>query len=122
MKRFHFFAGLLLIISLNACEKYTIKVPEVSDDVSYSADVQPIFTKGCIGCHDGSGTADGGVGLNLTTGNSYTDLMAKSFIDTATPESSVLYIQLNKSSHSYYSSKAERAIVLSWIEQGALDN
>lgn len=122
MKRFKFMAGLLLIISLNACEKYTIKPPVVVEDISYSADVQPIFDNNCVGCHNGTGTADNGLSLDLSQGSSYNELMTREFIDTASAETSVLYLQMSSSSHSYYSSSTNRATVLTWIQQGAKDN
>ncbi|HLU66860.1 MAG TPA: hypothetical protein VKZ63_11315 [Kofleriaceae bacterium] len=43
-------------------------------EVSFAADVQPIFTASCTGavCHDGVGSA---AGLNLTEGNAYGNLV-----------------------------------------------
>jgi len=121
MKGIILIVGALLVISLSACEKYTIKT-EVDVEVSFSADVQPIFTSNCIGCHDGTGTNDSGLGLNLTEGNAYASLMANEFVDTTDPASSILVTQLNSSSHSYFSSKSNRSTIYHWIEQGALDN
>jgi hypothetical protein len=110
------FTFSVIIAGFQSCERYEILPEEIPQEVTFS-DIQQIFANKCIGCHDG-------VTANpiLTAGNAYNNLFAASLIDTTTPEASGLYIQMNDSSHSYYSTKADRDKVLAWIKAGALNN
>lgn len=112
---------LFIIISLNAC-LYKVPKPEVlppiEDTVSYSADVEPIFTdQTCTNCHTASNP------LNLLPGVSYASIMSNDLVDTTDAENSRIYYYCLPTGTHFQRYTAEQAnIVLAWINQGALDN
>lgn len=94
--------------------------PVVPDVVSYSANIQPIFDRSCnnSGCH-----STGGVAPDLTPANSYSDLMNKNLVNTATPESSKLYTKCAAGgSMNKFTQPGDPDIILKWIQEGALNN
>jgi hypothetical protein len=100
---------------------------DTMSNVSFSANVIPIFTKNCIqsGCHDG-GTAAGH--LDLDSAVAYTNLMraGSGNIDTVTPEASVLYNELISRTDpmppAYSLDSCTIQLVLKWIKQKAKNN
>jgi hypothetical protein len=91
-------------------------VPQV---VSFSADIIPIFERGCNAgvCHGG------GVEPDLRAENAYLSLGDNNQIDLVTPENSVLYKKMaTGGSMNKYTEFGEPELVLKWIQQGALDN
>lgn len=118
---FNLMAGLLLVAGFTACE-YDWVEPEVivvPDVVSFKGDVIPVFNKSCnmSGCH-----AQGSTSPDLSSDNAWGDLMAKGMINTETPAQSELYISVTTGSMKKFSNDANNAIILKWIEQGALNN
>jgi hypothetical protein len=111
---FVLFAGIL---GLSSCEKYTFIPPVADPDATYyfQADIQPIFTANCISCHDGTPVVD------LRDGTSYAALTKGKFI-TAPALTSKLYSKLTEGSHSTRATDAEKAKILKWINDGALNN
>ena len=114
-------AAATLAGGLSACTYETIKPKpaEVPTTVSFSANVQPIFNKTCAapGCHSKSGYAP-----DLTTANAYASLTAYGYVDTDVPNQSIIYEKIIVGSMKKYSSDQDAAIILKWIEQGALNN
>jgi hypothetical protein len=119
-------SGILLMItlcsSMLACTYDTItpKEVEVPENVSFNADVIPIFDDDCnsSGCH-----TSGGIPPDLTPDNAYISLTFFGYVDTDFPEESELYKKIIPSgSMGEYATDQDRAIILKWIEQGALDN
>jgi hypothetical protein len=113
---------LLGVIVLFSCEyeKIVPDVPDPSVPVSYSADIQPIWDKGCVGCHGAGATPP-----DLTPANSYLDLTApgSDWIDLDVPELSVIYTcMITGGSMAAYTNAQEAGLVLNWIKQGAKDN
>jgi len=112
---------LLGVFMLNSCEyeKIQPEVTPVNPDVSYSQDIQPIFTNGCLGssCHSGS------VPPNLTADKSYNSLQSGNYINLDNPSQSKIYTEMapggNMASHT---TPADASLVLQWIEQGAKNN
>lgn len=95
------------------------KIP-IPDDVSFSADVMPIFNNGCNTnvCHGAGGTAP-----DLSEANAYTSLITDGYIDTETPESSIIYTTMTTGNMvPYVQNPSDPDIILAWIEQGALNN
>jgi len=95
------------------------KVP-IPDVVSFSSDVMPIFNNGCNTtiCH-GAGAEP----PDLSEGNAYNSLIAGGYVDTDTPEASIIYISMTTDgSMERYVQTGDDDLVLAWIEQGALDN
>jgi hypothetical protein len=87
--------------------------------ISYSGEIQPIFTNKCVRCH--------GVGQTppvLTAGKSYQSLMSiPGMVDTITPGNSVLYKEMAQGGGMYqYCTKSNSDSVYKWIRQGARNN
>lgn len=112
---------------LNACfydQVIPVEQPvEDVGDVTYAADIIPIFNASCntSGCHSA-----GGQNPNLTAQSAYTSLTNGGYINTTDPESSELYLWMRgvkgtpmpvSGSDATYNAK-----VLKWIELGALNN
>jgi hypothetical protein len=110
--------GSLLVI-LAACTKYEIPKPPCPEDlptnVSFSADVQPIFDAGCVMCHGGAQVPD------LRPDWSYDELIDGEYVDTDFPCSSKLYETLT-GSHADRIEEDEVLTILGWIDEGAEDN
>ena len=97
------------------------------DSVSFSRDLQPLFTSQCAtaGCH--SGTHPEG-NLDLEASNAYSELTdsRSGYVDTLNPEFSLLYAQMNSVSSPMPPSgrldKCTLELVLKWIRQKAKNN
>lgn len=89
-------------------------------ELSFSAEITPIFESKCTGCHQ-----PGGQTPDLTAANAYSSLTSSSrYVNTSEPATSLIYTRPNPSntdSHMKYS-EAEAAKVLTWITQGAKNN
>lgn len=108
--------------------KYDFIVPEEVIDpddpdveqVSFSEDIIPIFTgNNCTACH---GT--GGQIPDLTPDNAFSSLNTSRYINTSTPEESLIYTRPHpegSGSHPKYS-EADAALILVWLKQGAENN
>jgi hypothetical protein len=124
MKRF---IPLIIIaigfIALHSCQyDWVQEEPEVpiTDTLSYATDIQPIFNLSCngSGCH-----AKGGFDPDLTAENSYNALFDEGLINTADPESSGLYLSVKKGgSMESFAKSGDANKILTWIQQGALNN
>ena len=117
------FAMILLALVLGGCA-YSFfpeepKAPDPDDpdapEVLFATQIQPIFNLKCTRCHDAGRVP------NLTEGNAYSSINKSRYINTSTPESSLIYTK-PLSGHSATYSDAEAALVLTWITQGAQDN
>lgn len=116
-------AGILVILA--ACTKYEIpKLPcpeedKLPDNVSYSADVQPIFDQKCVLCHSGGQAPD------LRPDWSYDELTDGGYVDdggTGVPCETPLYETLS-GSHADRITEFERdTIIVNWMYKGAEDN
>ncbi len=117
--------GASLILSFNSCQKdYLVPEPIViPDTVSFAMNIMPIFNESCnmSGCHN-----TGGFAPDLTENNAYAQLAIYGMIDLEEPTSSVLYQRMVNQAKPMPPSnilpEAKIQLVLSWIEQGALDN
>ena len=95
------------------------KIPDADlDNVSYSKDVQPIFTANCVACHDTGGTPP-----DFTAGKSYTAIVP-AYVTAGDASSSDLYEALVSG---YMPpdgklSAEDIEIVKNWINQGAKNN
>jgi hypothetical protein len=107
---------LTLITSIGlfyACEKVALEPVKVTS-ASFSKDIQPIFTKNCIGCHDGVIQSP-----NLKSGSAYKSLTTGGYVNTSSPKDSKLYQQLFISSHIARTTDVEKQEILVWITNGA---
>ena len=117
------FLGLCLILmtSLNTGCYYnkTPLPPEPEGDISYSQQIQPIWNDNCVACHK-AGT---GVPLDLEEAVSYDNIIDGDYVNLDDPSASVLYVKIVPGqSMAQYANDNQRALVLKWIEQGALNN
>lgn len=119
------FRALLFILLAGflfcSCEYEWIQpeTPPIPDTVSFSNDIMPIFNNGCNTnvCHGAGGTAP-----DLSEGNAYNALISGSYVDTETPEASILYTTMKSGSMKPYTNPGDEEIVLAWIQQGAENN
>ncbi len=122
--------GIFLVSStlfLASCQyKYTVEPiippPDPTDTIYFAADILPIWNNGnlCTSCHKTGATAP-----DLTAGNAYSALTSSGLIDLDAPESSIIYAYPLKASstHSWKKySDSQAALLLQWIQQGALNN
>lgn len=116
-------AFILIMIGVTACEYETIEIdlPDPAEEVSFAADIVPIFTSNnnCTACHGTGGTPP-----NLTAGSAYASIVPD-LVDLSEPASSVIYLTPSPASsvHGFKKyTQAEAALVLLWIEQGAENN
>lgn len=92
---------------------------EVPDNVSFEADIIPIFETGCVaaGCHNGTISPD------LRPEVAYRSLINGGYVtDVTTAENNSLYQSIDGGSMTVYASDLDRAFIKKWIEEGALDN
>ncbi len=111
------FAGFIFC----SCEYEWIQ-PEkqpIPDTVSFENDIMPIFNNGCNTnvCHGAGATSP-----DLSEGNAYNALISGSYVDTETPEASILYTSMKSGSMKPYTTPGDEDIVLAWITQGANNN
>lgn len=90
-------------------------------DVSFSGDLQPIFTASCAlsGCHDGSSHNPA-----LTATSSYNAIIGGGFIDKLVPANSILYGEVKSGSMPPTGALKPSDIqkILDWIRNGAQNN
>jgi hypothetical protein len=106
---------------LGSCQyKFIVEPePEVPDNISFSQQIAPIYDEqGCTACHNTNGQQP-----DLTAENAYTSLNNMGLINLNEPASSTIYVHPHPDGDHYakYTS-SQAALVLGWIEQGALDN
>jgi hypothetical protein len=100
---------------------------ELSDTVSFSKEIVPVFTAYCSmsGCHSGSNPAGG---LNLTASLAYQELLksGSGYVDTVNPKYSILYATMNNPVKPMPPNgkldECTLKMILKWIEQKAKNN
>ncbi|MBK9304975.1 MAG: hypothetical protein IPM94_14150 [bacterium] len=125
-------AGLALLVGC-ADEGAVLLSPGGGDELLYARDIQPLWDRGCTGCHFAGGTA----GLDLTADSSHAALVgvpatgyAADRVTAGDPDASVLFGKL--AGNGLYGglmpeggpalSAPELELVRRWIAGGALDN
>ena len=119
-KILHVIMLMIGIVTIFSCqyEKIMIDAPDPTVPVSYSGDLQPIWDKSCVGCHGTGGTSP-----DLTPANSYNALFAGGFVDTLSPQTSIIYTcMMPGGSMASFTNANEAGLVLNWITQGAKNN
>ena len=117
-------AVLVMVIFASSCQYKWIVEPEIpppdpEDTISFSQQIVPIWSEqNCIGCHNTGGTPP-----DLTADNAYNSITTMGLVDTANPEQSkIYYYPLPDGSHYEKYTSSQAALLLGWIEQGAMDN
>jgi hypothetical protein len=98
---------------------YVPPIDNGGNPISFATQVAPIFSTGdkCTSCHKPGGTAP-----DLTPANVYSQIKA-GYVSTIAPESSKILTVPGSSAHSWKDYTAtERAIILTWIKEGANNN
>ncbi|QGY46605.1 hypothetical protein GM418_23975 [Maribellus comscasis] len=124
----YLFTIALIALFFVGC-KYDFIVPEEvpvidpddpdAEEISFSADIIPIFESKCVACHK-----TGGQLPDLSAANAFSSLNSTRYINSSTPEESLIYTRPNPDntdSHPKYSA-TEAVYVLGWIQQGAKNN
>jgi len=101
-------------------EDVTNEIPDIPNTqvISYSGDIQPIFTTSCVNCHATNVSPD------LRTGNSYNALVP-TYVTANDPDGSRLYNYLPGKGHhdvGFEMSVNDIALIKAWINQGAQNN
>lgn len=97
----------------------TPEPPPEGQEISYSLEIQPIWTANCISCHPNSSKPD------LRQNYSYQSLVPE-YVTAGFPSSSELYKKLPGNRHpvdtGFELNDEEDALIYYWIEQGAKNN
>lgn len=96
------------------------EIPEIPDTqvVSFSTDIQPIFTNNCINCHNQNVNPDLRVGKSLSA-------LIPTYVVASNANESALFNYLPGNGHHAVGSTLsvdEIALIKAWINQGALNN
>ncbi|HEY3371734.1 MAG TPA: cytochrome c [Prolixibacteraceae bacterium] len=119
MKKHNLFLILILFSLATISCKYDFVLPEVVapvSNVSFSQDITPIFEAKCTVCHKTGVQAP-----DLTAANAYSQIVP-AFVNTASPETSVIYINASSGNHAAKVSATQAAKILQWITEGAKNN
>jgi hypothetical protein len=124
MKRSIIYTGVLMLMVfwLSGCYRDVI-LPATAVElppqfVSFSTDLQPIFTNNCAlsGCH-----VAGSQVPYLTSDLAYQQL-AGGYVNTVIPKNSILYQQINGNMGVHIPVASDRQKVYDWIRNGAPNN
>ena len=121
MKRRNIFLILALFSLLFAGCKYDFILPAKvtpvdngGNPISFSLQVVPIFADKCISCHKTQSPV-----MNVDVAYSQ---IVPNYINTVSPESSVLYVNASSGTHYAKVSAAQAGLILTWIKEGAQKN
>ncbi|MBT3208135.1 MAG: hypothetical protein HN704_04475 [Bacteroidetes bacterium] len=114
------FVYAIICFALYSCEYETVQPMDLqqTDPVSFSEQIAPIFENAsCTSCHSGAVSPD------LTIGNSYNSISSGNLVDVDNPSESIIVMKINEGHGTANDvSPPDRALILQWIEEGALDN
>lgn len=125
MKKLNYFVSIILILFLlQGCYYDNLPVPkeaELPENVSFSNDVQPIFNINCVSCHGGTQVP------NLTSSNSYNELINGNYVVPANATNSKLVNYLLGNGYSIMPpsgalKQSDIDKISQWINEGALNN
>ncbi|MGD9994528.1 MAG: hypothetical protein AB7S69_14615 [Salinivirgaceae bacterium] len=119
-KNFIFMIAFAAAVFTLSCSYSPLVEPEVvvPDELSFSEEIEPIFKDaGCTGCHTS-------LAPDLSAGKAHASLTASDkYINLEDPVSSLIYTMPNPDgSHPKKYTAQQAALVLKWIEDGALNN
>ncbi|RMF84185.1 MAG: hypothetical protein D6744_03545 [Planctomycetota bacterium] len=125
--------AMLPIWSIAGCPN--APAPDDGGKVSFAAQVQPILTASCAGCHQPGGFADlAGSDLDLRTGVAYDELLSgdaeHTLVMPGDPSASFLFEKISSDNPSEGSrmplngslSDTDIETIRAWIAEGASDN
>ncbi len=95
-------------------------VVDPGQEVSFAVSILPIFSENCTACHKA-----GKVSPDLTAGNAFNQINTSRYINTGSPEQSLIYRAvapgLSSPGHKTITA-SQAALLLAWISQGAKNN
>jgi len=115
--------GSVVLIGCYKNKTVYLDAPAITRPVTFSQDIQPIFTKSCAlsGCH-----VAGSQIPNLSPAAAYTSLITGNYIDKANPANSLIYLKMTGKKGTVMPpsgmNKEYNALILAWIQQGANNN
>ena len=124
-KIFQIFIIVCGSLLMNSCyydnDEDFITIPEIPTDpgdpgyveIKYGAEIQPIFTESCTGCHNENRNPD------LREGKSY-DALLPTYVTPFKSAESLLYTKLDGGHQNLAPAKIE--LIKAWINQGAKNN
>ena len=96
-------------------EPEKVELPPADQKISFSETIEPIFTSKCATCHASRNPV-------MTQGKVYNSLM-NGYIDLTTPAESIVYKKIETGHPSAGTvSETEKALILRWITEGAMNN
>lgn len=111
--------SLISFIAFSCTYEPMVEVPveAPTDTISFAATVEPIFAaQGCTECHPSMAQPD------LSVGNAYNSIM-DGRVDLANPENSIIYAKPKQGEGHFKTYTGQQAVILlTWIEQGAVNN
>lgn len=115
---------VVMLLFLQSCYYEELPSDEgpLPTNISYSQDVQGIFNLHCVSCHNG-----GAIPLNLTSGNSFNELINGGYVIPSNANSSNLVQSLRGDGQALMPpngsiSNTDINKVIQWINEGALNN
>ncbi len=115
-------AALLVVAEMVSCT-HSPQTPQIS----FSKDIIPILNASCVlnsGCHLGGNGVNQNV--NLDSAYAYNTIIVKELVSTTSPQASLLYTEVRSNEMPRPPtpplSASQQALILYWIEQGALNN
>ena len=107
-------------VGLASCTYHTNDYdPSVApDNVSFEADIIPIFEASCnnAGCHNGT------IPPNLTASVAYVSLIGGGYVEPGNSEGSILYQAIDGGTMETFATDLDRSYIKKWIDEGALNN
>lgn len=110
---------LIIIFVAVSCDYHSISYEEdnLKKEVSFTTNIEPAFQQKCLSCHTTSNPV-------LTKDKARESLLTGNYIDLDNPDQSIVYLK-TKDGHpggNNVLTPSELALLLKWIEQGAMDN
>lgn len=124
MKKILYYVIFLLVILFSVESCYYDDPPQfqlnLPDKVSFTQNIQPIFTQYCstTSCHEGTSKPD------LRVGIAYNELIKGGYISSTFPERGILYqsISSNEMPPDGSLSPVDKALIFKWLEDGGDNN
>jgi hypothetical protein len=118
--------SVLAVIMFTGCYKDVISPGQDPNappqDVSFSGDLQPIFSDNCTnaGCHDAIPSHK----PSLVPANSYNALISGGYVNTSVPTNSIIYNEVKSGAMPPTGAlkQSEIQMILDWIRNGAPNN
>lgn len=124
------FVGFILFSCSDSIDEIVPAEKRVICNISFRQEIIPIFNQHCIFCHSKAHTIEHYYTIlpYLTPSVAYYELISGGYVDTISPEQSILYLRVEGTSvginmpPSGKLSSIEIQRILNWIKDGACNN